>query len=141
MSGLAGTTFDDFYFVGSAGDDYVVSDWTTFTGGLEFQWSIGDDFFQGKANHTAMIFVSWDQDNGWEDTFGIGIDYEVPADMTSQATFTGGVYGDTVLDAQPDTIYGTPLADTLIGNSSDNYFRGVGGDDLFEHGAGMMRSA
>jgi Ca2+-binding RTX toxin-like protein len=97
-----------------------------------------NDSFTGTAGNETFV------DAGGSDTFTGGggvdtVDYSssaigVTASLVTGATNLGGALGDTYVAIA--NLTGSNLADSLVGNTSDNFLNGGGGNDTLEGGTG-----
>ncbi len=110
IESAVGTRFNDTFI----GNDYA----------NQFEGGDGSDSYTGHA--TAFTEVSFANEEG-----GAGVNVDL---STSSGTDT---YGNSESFTLINAIRGSQYADTLIGDSGDNVFRGLEGDDTINGGGGF----
>ena len=118
---------DENSFDGFAGNDTLIGG----AGGDYFAPGKGNDSIEGGAN--GALGQSDELSYGFDENITTGIS------VTFSSEFAGTVIdfaGGTDTFTGIERIRGTQLADTFIGSDGLQKFRGLGGDDFFDGGAG-----
>ncbi len=131
IEAFSGTEFADTFIGGTGSQDVYGNGGTdTLRGGA------GDDYFQGgEGNDRINGEADWDFVSYYWDRPFTGI-VLTQINATTMTVQDGLGFTDTLISIEG--VEGTNFADTFTGGAGEQFFRGLGGDDTINGGAGTL---